>query len=94
VFLRSGEVGEPTSEQIDSILQRNEVDHIVVGHTVVEDIGWLGDNKQLIGIDVKWSKPNEGEGLLIENGTITRVDMNSKRKPLNIVHKPNSVGIP
>lgn len=86
--------GSPTPEQIDSILKRNEVDHIVVGHTVVEDIGWLGDNKQLIGIDVKWSKPEEGEGLLFENDTITRVDMNSKRKPLNIVHKPNSVGIP
>jgi hypothetical protein len=61
---------------------------------VVEDIGWIEENKRLIGIDVKWSKPEEGEGLLFENDTITRVDMNSNRKPLNIVHKPNSVGIP
>ena len=86
--------GFPTEEQIDSILKRNHVDHIVVGHTVVEDIGWLEENKRLIGVDVKWSKPEEAEGLLFENGTLMRVDTKSKQSELDVVHKPNAVGIP
>lgn len=86
--------GAPTKEEIDSILQRNDVEYIVVGHTVVDDIGWLEEDKRLIGIDVKWSKPEEAEGLLFENGTLIRVDTNSNKSALDIVHKPNAVGIP
>lgn len=86
--------GLPTEEQLNSILTRHEVDHIVVGHTVVDDIGWLHDEEYLIGIDVKWSKAGEGEGLLLENGVLSRVDMDGKRRTLDVVQRPLTPSAP
>jgi hypothetical protein len=77
--------GKPTDEQLDAILERNGAKHIVIGHTVVEDIGWLDAKKRVLGIDVKWSKPGEGEGLLVENGVIHAVDMTGKKRTIEVV---------
>jgi hypothetical protein len=77
--------GKPTDEQLDAILERNGVKHIVIGHTVVEDIGWLDAKKRVLGIDVKWSKPGEGEGLLVEDGVIHAVDMTGKKRTIEVI---------
>lgn len=77
--------GKPTDEQLNAILERNGVKHIVIGHTVVEDIGWLDAKKRVLGIDVKWSKPGEGEGLLVEDGVIHAVDMTGKKRTIEVV---------
>ena len=77
--------GKPTDEQLDAILERNEAKHIVIGHTVVDDIGWLDAKKRVLGIDVKWSKPGEGEGLLVEDGVIHAVDMTGKKRTIEVI---------
>ena len=77
--------GKPTDEQLDAILERNEAKHIVIGHTVVDDIGWLDAKKRVLGIDVKWSKPGEGEGLLVEDGVIHAVDMAGKKRTIQVI---------
>ncbi len=77
--------GKPTDAQLASLLKRNDVKHIVVGHTVVKDIGWLDQNKRLLGIDVKWSKPGEGEGLLVEDGVPHAVDAKGKKRPIKVI---------
>jgi hypothetical protein len=63
----------------------NGVKHIVIGHTVAEDIGWLDAKKHVLGIDVKWSKPGEGEGLLVEDGVLHAVDMTGKKRTIEVV---------
>ena len=73
--------GLPTDEQLQEILARHQAKHIVVGHTVVDDIRWLDTNNRLIGIDVKWTDPSEGEGLLLEDGALYRVTMTGKKIP-------------
>ncbi len=74
--------GLPSEEDIAKILTRHGVKRIVVGHTVVDDVQWLDKAHALMGIDVKWSDPAEGEGLLIENGQLYRVDMSGTRRPI------------
>ena len=73
--------GVPSDELLLKILNRHQAKHIVVGHTVVDDITWIDENNRIIGIDVKWSDPGEGEGLLIEDGTLLRVNMMGERLP-------------
>lgn len=65
--------------QLDAILERKGAESILIGHNVFDDIGWLDAKKRVLGIDVKWSKPGEGEGLLVENGVIHAVDMTGKK---------------
>jgi hypothetical protein len=77
----------PSDEQLLEILKRHQAEYIVVGHSVVDDITWIDENNRLIGIDVKWNKPTEGEGLLVENGTLSRVNMTGKRIPLESKQK-------
>jgi hypothetical protein len=74
--------GKPTDAQLRSVLERHDAKHIVVGHTVVDDIRWLDDNRRLIGIDVHWRDDAEGEGLLLENGELWRVGIDGKRTRL------------
>ncbi len=47
--------GLPTTEQIESVLERHHAKHIVVGHTVVEQVGPINESGTLIAIDVKWT---------------------------------------
>ena len=74
--------GSPSTDEITQILTRHGVKRIVVGHTVVDDVQWLDTEHSLMGIDVKWSDPAEGEGLFIENGQLHRVDMSGTRRPI------------
>ena len=73
----------PTDAQLQSILQRHNAKHIVVGHSVVDDVTWIDDNQRLIGVDVHWADPEEAEGLLLENGTLSRIDSKGVRRPLS-----------
>ena len=74
--------GRPSDQEIASILERHGARHIVVGHTVVDDIGWIDDRSELIGIDVAWRDPSEAAGLLCEQGRLFRVDAKGQRTPL------------
>ena len=74
--------GSPSTDEITQILNRHGVQRIVVGHTVVDDVQWLDTAHTLMGIDVNWSDPTEGEGLLIEQGQLHRVDMSGTRRPI------------
>ncbi len=75
--------GRPTDEEIGSILNRHGVKHIVVGHTVVDDVGWIDGRPELIGIDVAWRDPSEAAGLLHQDGRLYRVDATGRRTPLD-----------
>lgn len=74
--------GRPTDEEIESTLSRHGAKHVVVGHTVVEDIGWIDGRPTLIGIDVAWRDPGEAAGLLFDGGELHRVDSAGRRTPL------------
>ena len=66
--------GRPTDDEIAAILDRHGVEHIVVGHTVVDDVGWIDGRRELIGIDVAWEDPSEAAGLLFDRQGVRRVD--------------------
>ena len=68
---------KPTTEEIDAILSAHEASSIIVGHTVVNHIGYLDGDKRLICIDVKWSESGKGEGLLIQGNQLLRLTMDS-----------------
>ena len=74
--------GLATEEEINSILRRHQVNHIVIGHTVVPQVGPLDATGSVIAIDVKWKDAEKGQGLLMENGQLWRVDMNAQREKL------------
>lgn len=74
----------PSDEAIDAILRRHQVDHIVVGHSVVDDVGWLDPKRRLIAIDVKWAEPGEAEGLLLEGGRLYRLGPDGVRRSLTM----------
>jgi hypothetical protein len=76
---------KPTNIELNSILARHQAKAIVVGHTVTGAVGWLDGDKRLIGIDVHWDTPGEGQGLMIADGKLTRVTMTeSNLELLNI----------
>ncbi|NCF39782.1 MAG: hypothetical protein GWP75_06650 [Planctomycetia bacterium] len=74
--------GRPSDEAIAAILERHGAEHVVVGHTVVEDIGWIDGRPTLIGIDVAWRDPSEAAGLLFDGDGLHRVDSAGRRTPL------------
>ncbi|MCP4835212.1 MAG: hypothetical protein GY895_10665 [Phycisphaera sp.] len=74
--------GRPTDEELAAILERHGADHIVVGHTVVDDVGWIDGRRELIGIDVAWEDPSEAAGLLFDRQGVRRVDADGTATPL------------
>ncbi|MAD79157.1 MAG: hypothetical protein CMJ51_07300 [Planctomycetaceae bacterium] len=74
--------GRPTDREIAAILDRHGARHIVVGHTVVDDVGWIDGRPQLIGIDVAWKNPSEAAGLRFDREGLCRVDAAGKATPL------------
>ena len=74
--------GRPSDEAIAAILERHGAEHVVVGHTLVDEIGWIDDRPTLIGIDVAWRDPGEAAGLLFDGGELHRVDSTGRRTPL------------
>ncbi len=74
--------GRPSDEAIAAILKRHGAEHVVVGHTVVDEIGWIDGRPGLIGIDVAWRDPGEAAGLRFDGGELHRVDSAGRRTPL------------
>ena len=74
--------GRPSEEEIASILGRHGARHVVVGHTVVDEVGWIDGRPELIGIDVAWQDPSEAAGLLLEGGRLFKVDARGEKTPL------------
>ena len=74
--------GQATEQEIRAILKRHGTEHIVVGHTIVEQVGPIDKSGTVIGIDVKWSDRPKCQGLLQEDGKLWRVTMSGKRTPI------------
>ena len=74
--------GRPGDDALEAILTRHGAKHIVVGHTVVDQVGHIDGRVQLIGIDVAWRDPSEAEGLLHDEGRLYRVDASGQRTEL------------
>jgi hypothetical protein len=75
---------------IASILNRHGVKHIVVGHTVVDEVGRIDGRPELIGIDVAWRDPSEAAGLLHAEGRLYQVDASGQKTPLDSGQSPTS----
>jgi UDP-2,3-diacylglucosamine pyrophosphatase LpxH len=82
--------GRPSEEMIASILNRHGVKHIVVGHTVVDEVGRIDGRPELIGIDVAWRDPSEAAGLLHAEGRLYQVDASGQKTPLDSGQSPTS----
>lgn len=71
-LVRTDEKYKPcTSDTLQMILQKYDVDHIIVGHTIFKDISTFYDGK-VIGVNVNNKenrKKRRGRGILIEQGT-------------------------
>lgn len=74
--------GKATSEEVDRILQRHQVKHIVVGHTLVEKVGPVDNDSRVIGIDVDWKMPDKGQGLLWEKNKLWRLTNSAQREEI------------
>ena len=74
--------GLATPEQIARILDRHNAKHIVIGHTVVDEVGPINETGDVIGIDVKWSDSKKCQGLLQEDGKLYRLTMTGEREQI------------
>jgi UDP-2,3-diacylglucosamine pyrophosphatase LpxH len=74
--------GQASPQQIQKILDRHGAKHVVVGHTVVEQVGPIDETGLVIGVDVKWADSKKCEGLLHEDGKLYRVMMSGKRSEI------------
>jgi len=74
--------GLASADQLKQILNRHNAKHVVIGHTVVDQVGPIDDSGFVLGIDVKWADSKKCEGLLQENGTLYRVLINGQRQKL------------
>ncbi len=79
--------GKATKTQLAAILDRHNTKHVVVGHTVVDQVGPIDRSCQVIGIDTKWKNSSMCEGLLMENGKLFRVTMSADKKELLLLEK-------
>ena len=76
--------GQATAEEIQKILLRHGVEHIVVGHTLVEAVGPLDESGTVIAIDVKWKDEEKCQGLLQEAGQLYRVSIDGTREKIEL----------
>jgi hypothetical protein len=68
----------PNTQQIDSILKRFEVEHIITGHTIVADTISVHYDGKVINTDTKHAE-GKSEALLIEDNKYYIVDAEKKR---------------
>lgn len=84
-LVRTDEKYKPcTSDTLQMILQKYDVDHIIVGHTIFKDISTFYDGK-VIGVNVNNKenrKKRRGRGILIEQGTYYIVGDKGKMRRL------------
>ena len=76
--------GKASTSEVQQILDRHKVNHIVVGHTVVKQVGPIDQSSQVIGIDIDWKTSSKCEGLLMEGGQLFRVTMTAEKKELEL----------
>ena len=76
--------GKATPEQVQRILDRHGVDHIVIGHTLVSNVGTIDDTGQVNAIDVKWQDPSAGEGLLLQDGMLRRLTVTQEQTAIKL----------
>lgn len=74
--------GKTPPAEVRRILTRHKARYVVVGHTVVDKVGFVDGSPSVIGIDVKWAS-SKGEGLLVEDGNLFRVTMTGQRSALH-----------
>ena len=84
--------GATSEAQLRAMLQRNAVKHIVVGHTVVDDVSWIDADQRLLCIDVQWTDPSQAEGLLIEGDSVWRVNGVGNRASIAFRRRPQAPG--
>ena len=72
------------SYQFRKILERHGVDHIVIGHTLVNEVGPLDETGAVIAIDVKWKDADKCQGLLQEAGQLYRVSIDGTREKIEL----------
>ncbi|MEZ4999721.1 MAG: metallophosphoesterase, partial [Bacteroidales bacterium] len=79
----SGNYDKITQDELDPILQKYNVDHIVIGHTEVDTITIL-NNQKTIAINIPLADKNIIEqALLIEKGRFTRIASDMTTTALN-----------
>lgn len=76
--------GKASEADVKKILDRHQASHVVIGHTLVENVGPLDETGQVIGIDVEWANPTKGQGLLMADGKLWRLDMQGERTELKL----------
>ena len=83
-FPRNSETwgGQPTQEQMQTILDRHQAKHVVVGHTVVDEVGPVDESGMVIAIDTKWADSKKCQGLLQEDGKLYRLLMTGEREEI------------
>ena len=74
--------GLASRKEITRILDRHNAKHIVIGHTVVDQVGSIDESGMVIGIDVKWADSSRCQGLLQEDGKLYRLTMAGKREEI------------
>ena len=70
--------GKATEDQVQAIIDRHGVNHVVIGHTVVDQVGPLDSQGVILGIDVKWKDRNKAQGLLMKDGELYRAMMDGQ----------------
>lgn len=70
-----------TSDQVRRTLDRFGAQKAVVGHTEVEQVGYLQDGL-VVGLDVPVEDLGSLQGLLVENGNLYRIVGSGQREPL------------
>lgn len=86
-LINRGESSRYSDQMADSVLHHFNIEHIIVGHTIVKDIKGLFDNR-LIAIDKALpedditKKNSDCQMLIIENSNYYRADINGKKKLL------------
>jgi Calcineurin-like phosphoesterase len=74
--------GKATSAELDRILARHNAKHIVIGHTMVDEVGPVDGDDRVIGIDTEWKDADACQGLLVEKGKMWRLTMTGQRQEI------------
>jgi hypothetical protein len=72
---------ELTTDQISGTLAAFGARKVVVGHTIVDTVQNLHEGV-VYGVDVTFTEADQVEGLLIEDGRFSRVDVHGQTSPL------------
>jgi hypothetical protein len=79
-WYRGYATGNATLQQVNDTLQRFAVEHIIIGHTTVNQVTSFFNGK-VIDVDTLHAT-GISEGLLLENGQLFRVDKTGRREAL------------